>query len=294
MVTTGARGFRSLRLVFNVQFNLLDGRVDAAAAALAFFHFEPETVVGANLPGDFLVNGLVDTGKDAQLHQIRDDLKGLAFELFGQFAHDDGRLKRDDLARCQAGQILGGAGGAVCAGRARRDRVCRWHLLAAGPEGRRETAPDIPAVPAAAERSGRPPPVRRPATAGTAGFAAGLSAPRGGLGGQLDEAHLVANLRAGRRRRRRRQAAGWRRQRASTAGGGFADFRGGADFRPGRLRTSAVTGGSLAPARRTTGSGGGGGAVTRMIFSGSGGGAAGVGGATGLAAGQFMLQDTRR
>ena len=66
MVTTGARGLEFLRFVLDVEFDLFDGRVDRAAAALAFFHLEPETVFGAELLRDFFVNRLVDVGKDAQ------------------------------------------------------------------------------------------------------------------------------------------------------------------------------------------------------------------------------------
>ena len=85
-----------LRLVLDVQLDLLDRGVDQPAAALALFHLETEAVFGANLLRDRFVNGLVHVGKHARLHQIGDDLEGLLLELLGQLAHDDRRLDRDD------------------------------------------------------------------------------------------------------------------------------------------------------------------------------------------------------
>ena len=69
-----------------------------AAAALAFFHLETEIVLGANLLRDIFVNGLVDIGEHAHFHQVGDDLKGLAFQLLRQVAHNDGRFQRDHFA----------------------------------------------------------------------------------------------------------------------------------------------------------------------------------------------------
>ena len=43
-----------LGLVFDVEFDLLDRRVNDAAAAFAFFNFETETVLGANFLRDCL------------------------------------------------------------------------------------------------------------------------------------------------------------------------------------------------------------------------------------------------
>ena len=77
MVTTGARGLRCFRLVLGVEFDFLDGRMNHAGAALAFFHFKTETVFGAKLLGDFFVNRLVHRGKNAKPHQIGDDLERL-------------------------------------------------------------------------------------------------------------------------------------------------------------------------------------------------------------------------
>ena len=63
--------------------------MDQPAAALAFFHLKPETVFGAELLRDFLVNGLVDVGEHAQLHQVGDDFERLLLQLRGQFADED-------------------------------------------------------------------------------------------------------------------------------------------------------------------------------------------------------------
>ena len=90
--------FELFRLVLDVEFDFLDRRVNHAAAALAFFHFKPETVFGAKLLGDFFVNRLVHVGKNAQFHQIGDDLERLLLELRGEFAHDNRRFDDDDFA----------------------------------------------------------------------------------------------------------------------------------------------------------------------------------------------------
>ena len=92
----GAR-LEFLRLVFDVQFDLLDGGVNGAAAAFAFFHFKPEPVFRAKLLRDFLVNRLVDIGEDAELHQIGDDLERFLLQLDGQFAHDNRRFDDNDF-----------------------------------------------------------------------------------------------------------------------------------------------------------------------------------------------------
>ena len=92
----GARG-QVLRFVFDVQLEFPDRRVDQAAAALAFFQLEAVAVFGADPLGDHLVDRLVDIGEDTRFHQVGDDLEWLLFELFGQFAHDNGRLDRNDF-----------------------------------------------------------------------------------------------------------------------------------------------------------------------------------------------------
>ena len=116
--------FELLRLVLHVEFDLLDRRVDDAAAALAFFHFKPETVFGAKLLGDFLVNRLVHIGENAQLHQIGDDLERLLLELRGKFAHDNRRFDDDDF---------GGRRGDKFRLRRREPVLCGPLLAAAGP-----------------------------------------------------------------------------------------------------------------------------------------------------------------
>ncbi len=105
------------RLVLDVEFDLLDGCMDRAAAALALFHLETETVFGAELLRDFFVNGLVDVGEDTEFHQIGDDLERLLLELHGQFAHDNRRLDDNDFAglrRDKFGRRRGGRAG--CSG----------------------------------------------------------------------------------------------------------------------------------------------------------------------------------
>ena len=95
----GRAGAHLLGFVLDVQFHLLVHLVDGAAAAHPLFHFKTEAELGANLARDLLLDGLVDAGKNPQFHQLLNDLKRLAFQVFGQVAHDDGRLEGDQFAR---------------------------------------------------------------------------------------------------------------------------------------------------------------------------------------------------
>src|SRR6185437_14285070 len=92
----GAR-LEVLGLVFHVELDLLDGRVNDAAAAFAFFDFETETVERADFLGDCFVDGLVDGGENAHLHQVANDDERFLLHLFGEVANDDGRFDGDDL-----------------------------------------------------------------------------------------------------------------------------------------------------------------------------------------------------
>ena len=94
IVTTGARGFRSSGLSSISELDLLDRRVDQAAAAFALFNLEPETVLGADSLGDGFINRLVDVAKTPSSIRSAMILKRLLFELLGQVADDDRRLER--------------------------------------------------------------------------------------------------------------------------------------------------------------------------------------------------------
>ena len=48
------------------------------------------------MAGDLLIDGLVDIGKNAKLHQISNELERLAVDVFGQFSDNDGWLECDD------------------------------------------------------------------------------------------------------------------------------------------------------------------------------------------------------
>ncbi len=65
-----------------LEFLFLDWR-RSAGVALAFLGFEPKAVFGAELLGRRLVNGLVNIGEHAELHQIGDQLERLAFDSLG-------------------------------------------------------------------------------------------------------------------------------------------------------------------------------------------------------------------
>src|SRR5258706_16428238 len=71
-------------LVFNVEFNLFDWRVDDSAAPFAFFYFKAIPVIGANSLGDSFVDGLIDGGENVEPYQICDNLKRLLLELVGE------------------------------------------------------------------------------------------------------------------------------------------------------------------------------------------------------------------
>ena len=86
-----------LRLVLDVQLDFATG-VWAPAPRSRFSTSNRKSILGANPLRHVLVDGLVDVGEHAHLHQVGDDLEGLAFQLLGQIAHDDRRLERDQLA----------------------------------------------------------------------------------------------------------------------------------------------------------------------------------------------------
>src|SRR5258707_7035048 len=60
-------------LVFDVEFDFLDWRVDDAAAAFALFHFKAVPVIGADALGNSFVDSLIDGGKNVETHQIGND-----------------------------------------------------------------------------------------------------------------------------------------------------------------------------------------------------------------------------
>ena len=106
--------------------------------------------------GDFFVNGLVDVGENAQLHQIGDDLERLLLELLGEFAHDDRRLDDDDLRIGGQRENFGAAGLRPALRRAllAAAGVSPRAGLAAGPGGRgRRAAANV----AAPDKFGRCP-----------------------------------------------------------------------------------------------------------------------------------------
>ena len=135
--------FELFRLVLDVQLDFFGWRVNHAAAALAFFHFKPKTIFRAKLLGDFFVNRLVHVGKNAQLHQIGDDLERLLLELRGQFTHGDRRFDDDDLAgrgRDKFGLRRGGFGGGFTSrpragGRRMGVEMAAWNQVFAGRPG---------------------------------------------------------------------------------------------------------------------------------------------------------------
>ena len=93
----GAR-FELFRFVLHVELDLFDRRVHHPAAAFALLHFKTEPIFRAKLLGDFFVNRLVHVGKNAQFHQIGDDLERFLLELPRQLAHDNRRFDDDDFA----------------------------------------------------------------------------------------------------------------------------------------------------------------------------------------------------
>ncbi len=169
--------FELFQFVLDVEFNFFDRRVNHPAAALAFFHFKPETVFRAELLGDFFINRLIHVGKNAQFHQIGDDFERLLLELRGEFAHDNRWFDDDDFAgrrRDKFGRRRGG-------GRLRRFAGGRRGLTAAG---RTEALPG-------ARSSGNPGP--RWWSFGRGGFVAARRACR-----QLNKPDFFANLRSSR------------------------------------------------------------------------------------------------
>src|SRR5439155_23336884 len=59
---------------------------------------EPELVLGAKTLRRCLVNGLIDVGEDAQLHQVGDQLERFLVQPFSQVADNDRRLEGDEFA----------------------------------------------------------------------------------------------------------------------------------------------------------------------------------------------------
>ena len=110
--------------VLDIQFDLPERRMDKPAPAFPFLNLEPAPVLGANLLGEILVDGLVDVSEDAQFDQVGNNLEGFLLELLGQFAHDNGRLDRNDL----------GVGGQNHFGR-RFGAFCRQPLRRGGQPG---------------------------------------------------------------------------------------------------------------------------------------------------------------
>ena len=149
-----------LGFILHVQFHLLVHLVDGAAAAHALFHFKTEAELGANLAGDLLLHRLVDTGKNPQFHQLLNDLKRLAFEMFGQVADDDGRLERDQFARGGRNNLLRRLGRRG-AGAPALDARLRARSLAGGGRDKRASphGADV-AASAIIGASGRPNPPR--------------------------------------------------------------------------------------------------------------------------------------
>ena len=84
--------FQLLRLVFRVDFDLLDRGMNLPLALGAFFNLEPKTIFRTNLLRDAFIDRLIDVSKHSKLHQICDYFEWLLPELFGQIAHDDRRL----------------------------------------------------------------------------------------------------------------------------------------------------------------------------------------------------------
>jgi hypothetical protein len=80
MVTTGARGFRSVRDRSSRSSSSLGRRgMNGSAAAVPFLEFESEIRIwrrALGLTGFF--NGLVDRGEDVLLDEVGDQLEGLA------------------------------------------------------------------------------------------------------------------------------------------------------------------------------------------------------------------------
>ena len=198
-----------LALVLHVQFHLFLHFVDGAAAAHALFHLEPETELGADLAGDLLLHRLVDTGKNSQFHQLFNDLERLAFQVFGQVAHDDGRLERDQFAGGRRHDFvlrLGRRGGRARSGR----RLLGRPLSLSRVRRRADGSSAAHAANIAASSKIGPALLEAGAPGGFFGGGA-----RGGFGRQLHEPDFLPQLGHGWRRwrkgRRRGQFRGWRR-----------------------------------------------------------------------------------
>ena len=85
------------RLVVHVEFYFFLGLMNDAFALGAFFRFQLEAKMRANLRGHFFVNGLVDRRHDLKLHQLGDDGKRFLLHRLRERADDDRRLDDDNL-----------------------------------------------------------------------------------------------------------------------------------------------------------------------------------------------------
>ena len=93
----GGAGAHVFGLVFLVELNFADRRMDNSRPLLTLFNFEPKPIFRAKFLSDRFVDGLVHVGHDLQLDQIGDQLERWPLQLCGKIANDDGRLQRDDL-----------------------------------------------------------------------------------------------------------------------------------------------------------------------------------------------------
>src|SRR5262249_19715266 len=170
--------------VADVAFDRFGRRVHDAGATLAFFDLEPELVFGAKPLRRRLVNGLIDIGKDTQLHQISNQLERFLVQPLGQVPDDDRRLEGDEFA-----------GGWRDKFRRRRERRERGGVFSSRP--RRKGGPCL----FAGGFGGRPSRRRFERQSNLARLCADLG--RGSLG-KLNESNFFANRRLGR--------TGWRRR----------------------------------------------------------------------------------
>ena len=81
---------------------------DRRTLATAFFQFQLVTMLATNTFRHLFIDGLVDVCKNAQLHQVGNQLERFAFDLLSQFANHDRRLdgngngvvRGDKFGRC--------------------------------------------------------------------------------------------------------------------------------------------------------------------------------------------------
>ena len=88
-----------LLLVFRVEDDFfLRGRLDEAGTAFAAFETKTESVLGADVPGNRLLDRLVDIRENVERHQVGDELEWLALHRLCEVADNDRRLERDQRA----------------------------------------------------------------------------------------------------------------------------------------------------------------------------------------------------